>query len=87
MVLVGRENARTIPTEHEIFHRHTDHNALRWMLSLNDAKRKLSRWRLKLSIFYYYIVNQSDINHQAVALISRLDTKGKETKAMDDKFP
>ena len=50
----------------------TDHNALKWMLTLNDPTGRLMRWRLRLSEFDYEIVYRPGLKHQVPDALSRL---------------
>lgn len=43
----------------------TDQEALSWILDMTDAKGRLSRWRLRLSVLEYDIVHRAGVKHQA----------------------
>jgi len=62
----------------------TDHEALRWILTMTDAKGKLERWRLRLSAFDYDVVHLPGVKHQAADALSRLET---DTNPIDDDLP
>ena len=50
----------------------TDHNALKWMLTLNDPTGRLMRWRLRLMEFSYEIIYRPGRKHQVPDALSRV---------------
>ena len=51
----------------------TDHNALRWMMTLNDPIGRLMRWRLRFIDFDYEVVYGPGRVHQVPDSLSRLE--------------
>ena len=67
----------------------TDHNALRWMMTTNDPRGRLMRWRLRLMEFDYEIVYRPGRVHQVPEALSRLLRKvvPKTTRQSMKRFP
>jgi len=65
----------------------TDHNALRWLMNINDPTGRLVRWRLRLSEFDYTIVYRPGRVHQVPDALSRVPTNGGDTAPLDDAIP
>ena len=66
----------------------TDHNALRWMLTLNDPQGRLMRWRLRLMEYDYSIEYRPGRVHQVPDALSRLDQPDEgDPEPIDDDFP
>ena len=66
----------------------TDHNALKWMLTLNDPTGRLMRWRLRLSEFDYEIVYRPGLKHQVPDALSRLPRpESKPEDEVDERIP
>ena len=65
----------------------TDHDALRWLLTLSEPSSRLMRWRLRLSEFDFEIQNRPGRVHQVPDALSRLITPGSDTKPVDDEIP
>ena len=66
----------------------TDHNALRWMMTLNDPTGRLMRWRLRLLEFDYEIVYRPGRVHQVPDALSRLIRAGEdEEEDIDEELP
>lgn len=55
----------------------TDHDALKWNLSLTDFAKRLARWRLGLAKFEFDVIHRTSIKHQAADAILRLNTSCK----------
>ena len=54
----------------------TDHQPLRWLLSISDANGRLARWRLLLQEFDFTIAYKKGIKNTIADAISRLPTIG-----------
>lgn len=65
----------------------TDHEALRRILNITDAKGGLARSILRLSVFNYDFVHRVEVKHQAGDAFSRLETSGADTTPIDDNIP
>ena len=66
----------------------TDHDALRWLMTLTDSSGRLMRWRLRLSEFDFTITYRPGRVHQVPDTISRLISPGgNDDKAVDDEVP
>ena len=67
----------------------TDHNALRWMMTLNDPTGRLMRWRLRLLEFDYEVMYRPGRVHQVPDALSRLirDEKDDSESDIDDELP
>ena len=66
----------------------TDHDALRWLMTLTDSLGRLMRWRLRLSEFDFTITYRPGRVHQGPDALSRLiSPDGNDDKAVDDEVP
>jgi len=67
----------------------TDHNALRWMMTLNDPQGRLMRWRLRLMEFNYEIVYRPGRVHQVPDALSRIPQpdRPEEDDEVDEELP
>ena len=65
----------------------TDHNALRWLMNIDDPTGRLIRWRLRLSEFDYTIAYRPGRVHQVSDALSRIPTEGVDTQPLDDDIP
>ena len=66
----------------------TDHDALRWLLTLNDPSGRLMCWRLRLSEFDFEIQYPPGRVHQVPDALSRLLTPGgSDDRPVDDDIP
>ena len=67
----------------------TDHNALRWMMTLNDPTGRLMRWRLRLLEFDYEILYRPGRVHQVPDALSRLrrNEDSDDESDIDDELP
>ena len=65
----------------------TDHDALRWLMSLTESTGRLTRWRLRLSEFDFDIEYRPGRVHQVPDALSRLIAPIESTSAVDDDIP
>ena len=67
----------------------TDHNALRWMMTLNEPNGRLMIWRLRLMEFDYEITYRPGRVHQVPDALSRIEQEGPEAsdQEVDDEIP
>ena len=65
--------------ERNHFEVYTDHQPLRWLLSMHDASGRLARWRLLLLEFEFTIRYKKGIKNTIADAISRLPTFGSST--------
>ena len=65
----------------------TDHDALRWLLTLSDPSGRMMRWRLRLYEFDFEIQYRPGRVHQVPDALSRLITPGSDPKPVDDEIP
>ncbi len=65
----------------------TDHDALKWILGLTEAKGKLARWQLRLQELEFDIVHRPGVQHKAADAMSRLPTDGGDNEPIDDEIP
>ena len=61
------------------FEVYTDHQPLRWLLSVSDVSGRLARWRLLLQEFDFTIRYKKGIKNTIADAISRLPTIGEST--------
>ena len=74
--------------ERETFTVRTEHDALRWLMTLTDSSGRLMRWRLRLSEFDFTIQYRPGIIHQVPDALSRLiSPRGNEDSPVDDEVP
>lgn len=66
---------------------HTDHSALKYLMSKKDAKPQLIRWILLLQEFDVEIIDCKGTKNQAADHMSRLKTKPECTVDIKDSFP
>jgi len=69
------------------FHVRTDHEALRWLLTLTDSSGRLLRWRLRLAGVDYTVTYRPGRVHQVPDALSRLETEFDDGKVVDDDVP
>ncbi|XP_073121776.1 uncharacterized protein [Henckelia pumila] len=66
---------------------HTDHSALKYLMSKKDAKPRIIRWVLLLQEFDLKIVYRKGSENQVADHLSRLENQGAETQIIHDDFP
>lgn len=64
----------------------TDNESLMWLMIVSEASANLTRWRLQLSEFKFYIVHRAGIKHKAADPMSKILTGGKDKTKVDDKI-
>lgn len=62
----------------------TDHEALKYLVTMSDPSRKLAYWRPRLSKLELDIVHLASIKHQAADTMSRLMIERTDTTELDD---
>ena len=65
----------------------TDHKALKWMLHMDGAHRRLARWRLRLSEFNDVLQTRPGASHHAADIISRISTPAEDVTPISDAVP
>ena len=66
----------------------TDHDALKWLMTLDDPSGRLARWRLRLSEFDMRIMYRPGKKHQVPDALSRLKRSDDTTTIqVDDEIP
>ena len=66
----------------------TDHQALRWMMTVSDAAARLMRWRLRLMEFDYEVIYRPGRVHQVPDALSRLEQpETDDDREVDDEIP
>ncbi|XP_070004091.1 uncharacterized protein [Nicotiana sylvestris] len=68
---------------------HTDHAALRYLMTKKDSKARLTRWVLLIQEFDLEIVNRNGCENQVVDHLSRLEEEGRPRDGLkiNDSFP
>ena len=65
----------------------SDHDALRWLLTLTEPSGRLMRWRLRLSEFDFEIHYRLGRVHQVPDALSRQISPSTDKKPVDDEIP
>jgi hypothetical protein len=66
---------------------HTDHAAIRYVMSKKDAKPRLIRWVLLLQEFDLHIVDRKDAENPVADNLSRLENISFDPIPVNDSFP
>jgi hypothetical protein len=66
---------------------HTDHVAIRYLMSKKDAKPRLIRWVLLLQEFDLHIVDRKGANNSVADNLSRLENICFDPIPVNDSFP
>ncbi|XP_073025235.1 uncharacterized protein [Primulina eburnea] len=66
---------------------HTDHSALKYLMSKKDAKPRLIRWILLLQEFDLTIIDRKGTENQVADHLSRLENPIQDTGLIRDSFP
>ena len=73
--------------ERKHFDLYTDHQSLKWMMSLTDASGRLGRWRLRLLEFDFTIKYRKGAVNRIADAVSRLPTFGEYAVEPDSDNP
>ncbi|CDF40411.1 unnamed protein product [Chondrus crispus] len=73
--------------ERKHFELYTDHQSLKWMMSLTDASGRLARWRLRLLEFDFTIKYRKGAVNCIADAVSRLPTFGECAVESDSDIP
>ena len=73
--------------EREHFIINSDHHSLKWLMNIDDASGRLSRWRLRLSEFDFEVRCVKGVKNSLADAMSRLPTSGGTTVPIDDEIP
>jgi len=65
----------------------TDHAALKWMLHMDRAHRRLERWRSRFAEFDYVVQTRPRTSHHAANTMSRISTPAGDKGAIPDAVP
>lgn len=65
----------------------TDHEALRWVIIMTDAKGRTYRWILRFSASDYEVVHHAGINYEVADSLSMVTTTGGKETSLDDDIP
>lgn len=69
------------------FDAHTDHSALRWLMTIKDPSGRLMRWRLRLSEFRFVPKYKKGTSNQVADMTSRVPSDGHTTVCPDLELP
>ena len=66
----------------------TDHDALRWLMTVSDSIGRFMRWRIRLSEYDFTVKYRPGLVHQVPDALSRVLTPdGNDNKPIDDEVP
>ena len=65
----------------------SDHNALRWLLSLKKVEGRLARWRLRLAEFDLEIMYKPGTQNAVADAMSRIETRALDETDLEDHIP
>jgi len=65
----------------------TDHAALKWMLHMDGAHKRLARWQLRLAEFDYVVQTRPGASHHAADMMSCISTPAGDEGAIPDAVP
>ena len=73
--------------QQEKFIAHTDHSALRWLMTISDPSGRLQRWRLRLSEFDFVVMYKKGKENTIADALSRSTTQGEAIEKNDHEIP
>jgi len=65
----------------------TDHSSFRWLLNIDSAQGRVTRWRLRLSEFMYKVCTRPGREHHCADALSRLPTLAPDRSIIPEEIP